>query len=273
MAKTTDISRVALAGICGRMGAETALAIVEDPGLELVVGLERPGHRSVGRTLDLVAKDGSGRSARVAVADASSADLSRARVLVDFSSAKAAGSYADLCAASGISYVGGVTGLSESEMQRLRSAAEKVAVVYSPNMSAGVNLLARLVEEAARTLREGYDIEIVESHHKGKADAPSGTAAMLARRAASARGDGDSVIQMSRPAGSRKREGGAITIHSVRGGDVAGEHHVYFLGMGETLVLSHRAHSRRAFARGVLAAVEFACRAAPGLYSMDDVLG
>jgi len=273
MSSASGVIPVALAGIGGRMGRETAVAILEDPALALVLGLEMPQHPAVGSTLEIAGGEGSGRTARVKVeAGPAGVDLSRAKVLVDFSCAEASPRYAELCADSGVSYVGGVTGLSQAQMEGLRRAAEKVAVVYSPNMSAGVNVLARLVGEAARLLREGYDVEIVESHHKGKADVPSGTAAMLAQRAASARGEDGSVVQVSRPGGTHKRGSREITIHSVRGGDVAGEHHVHFIGMGESVTLSHRAHSRRAFAKGVPAAVRFAAVAGPGFYGMDDVL-
>lgn len=272
MAENVERVSVAVAGICGRMGMETAGAILEDPAIELSLGLERPGHPLAGRTLNLETGDGSGRVVVVPVVEVSSADLAGVRVIVDFSAAAVAADYAELCASSGIAYVGGVTGLSESEMNKLRAAGERVPVVYSPNMSAGVSLLNWLVGETARRIPGGYDIEIVESHHKAKVDVPSGTAAMLARRAARARGDDEKVIEISRPPGGGKRDEGKITVHSLRGGDVAGEHQVSFIGVGETLTLSHRAHSRKAFARGVPPAIKFANRAGPGFYNMEDVL-
>jgi 4-hydroxy-tetrahydrodipicolinate reductase len=272
MSNRKDGIIVAVAGICGRMGREAAVAILDRPGMELRLGLERAGHPVCGRTIRIEPTVPDGSPAEVPVVDPSSGDLAGARVLVDFSSAEAAPGYAERCASMNVAYVGGVTGISEEGMETLRRAAERVAVVYSPNMSAGVNLLARLVEEAARSLPEGYDVEIVETHHRAKRDVPSGTAAMLARRAAEARGLDEGAIEISRPAGMGVRKPGAIAVHSLRGGDVVGDHTVSLFGLGETLTISHRAHSRRAFAGGVPPAVEFAFAAGPGFYSMDDVL-
>jgi 4-hydroxy-tetrahydrodipicolinate reductase len=258
---------VALAGICGRMGMQSAIAIVEDGRFDLAVGFERAGHAAVGGEIVIESMDGSNRSAKVQVREASKDELKGVRVLVDFSSAESAPEYAGLCASSGTAYVGGVTGLSDAQMETLKSAGEKVPVLYSPNMSAGINLLSRLVAEAAGRIPKGYDVEIVESHHKAKLDVPSGTAAMLAKRAAKGR-----EIEISRPSGMGRRKEGAVTVHSLRGGDVVGEHEVRFIGMGETLTLSHKAHSRMAFARGVPPAVAFVSGAAPGFYTMEDVL-
>jgi 4-hydroxy-tetrahydrodipicolinate reductase len=263
---------VAIAGICGRMGREAAVAVLDRPGMEVGFGIERAGHSRCGRALKIEPSDAAGAAAEVPVVASSSVDPAGVRVLVDFSCAEAVPGYAELCASAKVAYVGGVTGLSEAGMEALRRAAERVAVVYSPNMSAGVNLMARLVEEAARRLPEGYDLEIVETHHRAKRDVPSGTAAMLARRAAAARGVDEGAIEISRPAGFGVRSAGKITVHSLRGGDVVGDHAVAFIGLGETLTISHRAHSRRAFAGGVPPAVEFAAGAGPGFYSMEDVL-
>ncbi len=262
----------AVAGICGRMGMETAAALMESPWTRLVFGVERDDHPSVGKEVSPGSRSGEGAAAGVPVRGQSSANLGDAGVLVDFSSAASAPRYAELCASAGVAYVCGVTGISESGMDSIREAARRVAVLYSPNMSAGVNLLAALVEEAAKRLPGGYDVEIVEAHHKGKVDVPSGTAAMLARRIASARGSGGEAVEISRPAGSGKRVEGRVTVHSLRGGDVAGDHQVFFIGMGETLALSHRAHGRQAFAGGVPPAVRFVGGAAPGFYTMEDVL-
>jgi 4-hydroxy-tetrahydrodipicolinate reductase len=258
---------VAVAGICGRMGGQSAIAIIEDGRLDLVLGLEAPGHASIGGEIRVDSTDGSGRSASVPVVEASQEALEGISVLVDFSSAGAVAGHAQLCASAGAAYVGGVTGLDSTQMESLEAAGEEVPVVYSPNMSAGINLLSRLVRDAADMIPAGYDVEIVETHHKAKLDVPSGTAAMLAGRAAKG-----GAIEVSRPQGMGKRTTGAVAVHSLRGGDVVGEHEVRFIGMGETLTLSHKAHSRMAFARGVPPAVVFVSKAAPGFYSMEDVL-
>jgi 4-hydroxy-tetrahydrodipicolinate reductase len=272
MSDRKDRVIVAVAGICGRMGRAAAAAVLDNPGMGLGLGIERAGHPQCGLALRIEPSVAGRAAADVPVVDSSTAGLAGARVLVDFSCAEAAPGYAELCASMNVAYVGGVTGITDEGMETLRRAAEKVAVLYSPNMSAGVNLLARLVDEAARALPEGYDLEIVETHHRAKRDVPSGTAAMLARRAAAARGLDESAIEISRPAGFGTRAEGAITIHSLRGGDVVGDHAVSFIGLGETLTISHRAHSRMAFAGGVPPAVKFVSEAGPGLYSMEDVL-
>ena len=263
---------VAVAGICGRMGRETAAVILEDPAFELVLGLERPGHSMAGRMLEIESTEGQGLRGRIKVVASESPDLSEVRVFVDFSTAEGSAHHAEMCASAGTAAVIGVTALSEEQMQTLKKASEKVAILYSPNMSTGVNLVARLVAEAARRLPVAYDIEIVEAHHRGKLDVPSGTAAMLARRAAEGRESKEEDIVVSRPAGLGRRQGGEIAVHSIRGGDVPGDHEVRFIGSGETLAISHRAHSRKAFAQGVPRAVRFVDSAGPGYYTMDDVL-
>jgi 4-hydroxy-tetrahydrodipicolinate reductase len=263
---------VAIAGVCGRMGRETAVVVLEDPAFELVLGLERPGHPMAGKMLSLESPAGGGLSGSVKVVTEESPSLQGARVLVDFSTPEAAAHHCELCASAGIAAVIGVTALSEEQMEKLKKASEKVAVLYSPNMSAGVNLLARLVAEAARRLPAGYDIEIVEAHHRGKLDVPSGTAAMLAGRASEGRESPKSDVVISRPAGLGRRKEGEIAVHSIRGGDVPGEHEVKFIGVGESLTISHRAHSRRAFAQGVPRAIKFVFSAGPGFHTMDDVL-
>jgi 4-hydroxy-tetrahydrodipicolinate reductase len=263
---------VAVAGICGRMGRETAAVLLEDPAFELVLGLERLGHSMAGKMLDLETSGGGGLKGVVKVVAAESPNLQGVRVLVDFSTAEAAARHAKSCASGGTAAVIGVTALDDEQMETLRKASEKVAILYSPNMSTGVNLVARLVGEVARRLPGGYDIEIVEAHHRGKLDVPSGTAAMLARRAAEGRESSEEDIAVARPAGLGHRREGQIAVHSIRGGDVPGEHEVRFIGSGETLTVSHRAHSRKAFAQGVPRAVRFVDSAGPGYYTMDDVL-
>lgn len=199
--------------------------------------------------------------------------LAGADVVIDFSSPAMAPVSAGACAGAGKPLVVGTTGLNEDQEKALRTAAEKTAVVYASNMSVGVNLLFRLVREAARTLGEDYDIEIVEAHHRRKKDSPSGTARTLAETAAAARG-----VSLSEKAvyGRRglvgERPRGEIGIHAVRAGDIVGEHTVYFSNSGERLELIHRAHTRDTLARGALRAAAFAAAAAPGLYTMEDVL-
>lgn len=161
------------------------------------------------------------------------------------------------------------TGYSQAEAEKIRKLSESVPVLRSGNMSVGVNVMLELVERAVKALGEGYDVEIVEKHHNMKADAPSGTAVMLADAAAKARGGAKYVYGRE---GKHLREREEIGIHAVRGGTIVGEHDVIFAGKDETLTVSHTALSRKIFAEGAFRAAEFLMSAKPGLYSMRDAL-
>ena len=192
-------------------------------------------------------------------------------VLIDFSVPAALPQSLDRATAAGIPILVGTTGLDDVADQRIAAAAEQVAVLRAANTSLGVALLADLVERAARVLGEdAWDIEIVEAHHAGKVDAPSGTALMLGDVAARARGGAKREIDSR--GGCIPREGGAIGYASVRGGTIAGDHDVMFLGANERLILSHRAESRAIFAAGALAAARFLHGKPAGLYTMRDVI-
>jgi 4-hydroxy-tetrahydrodipicolinate reductase len=168
----------------------------------------------------------------------------------------------------------GTTGLAPGQQAELRTLAQRTAILYSPNMSVGVNLAFRVLALMARALGDDYDVEITEIHHRMKKDAPSGTAAKMAEVIAEALGrDLDSAGVYGRHGLVGERGPKEIGIHALRGGDVAGEHTVAFVGLGERLELTHRAHTRDTFARGALRAIRFAATARPGLYSMADVLG
>ena len=193
-------------------------------------------------------------------------------VLVDFSVPAALGQSLDRATAAGIPILIGTTGLDDLAERRIAAAAEQVAVLRAANTSLGVALLADLVERAARVLGpDAWDIEIVEAHHNRKADAPSGTALALGEAARRGRG-GSAPEERGRDGTGLKREPGAIGYAAVRGGTVAGDHDVMFLGNGERLILSHRAESRAIFAAGALAAARFLHGKPPGLYAMRDVI-
>ena len=218
-----------------------------------------------------------GRMGR-AIADAVAADPGFAidndhgDVLVDFSSPAGLGKSLDRTVAAGIPILIGTTGLDDLAEHRIAAAAEKVAVLHSANTSLGVALLADLVERAARVLGPNdWDIEIVEAHHNRKADAPSGTALYLGRAASNGRG-GEATEERGRDGTGLKRERGAVGYAAIRGGTVAGDHDVMFLGDGERLILSHRAESRAIFAKGALAAARFLKDKPAGHYSMRDVI-
>jgi 4-hydroxy-tetrahydrodipicolinate reductase len=199
-------------------------------------------------------------------------DQDHGDVLVDFSVPAALQASLDRAVSAGIPILIGTTGLDALADQRISAAAKNVAVLRSANTSLGVALLAELAERAARVLGPEWDIEIAETHHRNKTDAPSGTALMLGE--AAARGRGTALkTERGRDGTALKREEGAIGFASVRGGTAAGDHDVLFVGPNERLILSHRAENRMIFARGALAAAGFLAGKPAGLYSMRDVIG
>ncbi len=264
-------SLILVAGAGGRMGKAVVAEILRMPGASLAGGFERAGSPVIGKDIGVLAGlDVIG----LAVEDGAAAGLKRAGALIDFTSPAASVENAMAAADAGVAHVIGTTGFSDADEAAIVRAAEKTAIVKSGNMSLGVNLLAALVEDAARRLDDNFDIEIFEAHHRAKADAPSGTALMLGEAAARGRGVdlGEKATGM---AGSRvgERKTGDIGFSVFRGGGVVGEHTVSFAAMEEVISLSHKAIDRALFARGAVAAARWAAGRAPGLYSMRDVLG
>lgn len=224
--------------------------------------------------LSLIAPDGRmGRALAAAVAEdpAFAIDQDHGDVLVDFSAPSALQTSLDRAVSAAVPIVIGTTGLDDLADRRIAAAAKDVAVLRAANTSLGVALLAELVERAASVLGPGWDIEIAETHHRDKADAPSGTALALGDAAARGRG-AEAKAERGRDGTGLKRDTGAIGFASLRGGTVAGDHDVLFLGPDERLILSHRAESRMIFARGALAAARFIAGKPAGLYSMRDVI-
>ena len=200
-------------------------------------------------------------------------DQSQGDVLIDFSAPAALAASLDRAISAGIPILVGTTGLDDFAEQRIAKAAESIAVLRAANTSLGVALLSDLVERAAQVLGRDWDIEIVEMHHREKADAPSGTALALGEAAARGRGiDLDALSDRGRSGTALKRRDGAIGFASLRGGTVAGDHDVIFAGTEERLILSHRAESRAIFAKGALAAARFLHGQPAGLYTMRDVI-
>jgi len=256
------VTRVTIIGAAGRMGRELCRAAIETEGMELAGGTVEPDAPELGA--DLGELCGAGR-AGVSATEAPPAD---AGVLVEFTTPEATVEHLSY----GRPHVIGTTGLSGEQHARIEEAARSAPVVLAPNMSVGVNLLRGVVHELSAKLGEGYDLEVVESHHRNKKDAPSGTALFLARAAAEGRGrDLDEVAVYGRE-GVAPREEGEIGIHALRGGAVVGEHRLIFYSGGEEVEVVHRALSRRTFADGALRAARFVANAQPGLYSMADVL-
>lgn len=258
-------------GAAGRMGKRIVACAISEKDFRIAGALEKAGHPDLGR--DAMEAAGEKPGGVPITADPARA-LPAGDVVIDFSAGDAVAAHAALCAREKKPLVVGTTGLTPEETGALRRAAQAVPVVFSPNMSLGVNLLFDLAGRVAAALGEEYDVEIVEAHHRFKADAPSGTAKKLAETVAAARGVDlakAGVYGRSGREGARKR--GEIGVHAVRAGDIVGEHTVIFSTLGERVELSHRAHSRDTFARGALRAARFVLKARPGLYTMQDVLG
>jgi 4-hydroxy-tetrahydrodipicolinate reductase len=250
--------KLVISGATGRMGSALLGRLSREEGFELVGLVAKPA----GATL-------AGLPVREKLVDALA---SGADVVIDFSHASVAPVHAEVCAERRVALVLGSTGLSTQERERVDGAARKVPIVHAPNMSVAVNALFQVAGELARVLGSGYDIEVLEAHHRMKKDAPSGTALRLAEVLAQARG-AVSSFRMARTGQVGERTAGEIGIQALRGGDVVGDHTVYFYGDGERLEVTHRATSREGFAQGAFRAARFVHGRAPGLYDMRDVLG
>ncbi|MFL6031555.1 MAG: 4-hydroxy-tetrahydrodipicolinate reductase [Rubrobacteraceae bacterium] len=260
---TRTPTRIAVVGAAGRMGREVVRAALEDDSIELAGGVVETGAPEL--DADIGELSGWERSGVLATQD----PPDDVEVLIEFTVPDATVEH--LAYARPV--VIGTTGLSEEQLARVEEAAKSVPIVLAPNMSVGVSLLKEVVRELSGKLGTGYDVEIVEAHHRNKVDAPSGTALLLARAAAEGRGRNLDEVAVFGREGRAPREEGEIGIHALRGGAVVGEHRVVFYSDGEEIEIIHRALSRRTFAAGALRAARFAAGAEPGLYSMRDVLG
>ena len=267
---TSQIIRIGIPGAAGRMGRMLIREIAAAPGLELAAATDLAGSEAIGQDSGLLAGTGSNG---VTIAGEAAA-LAAADVIIDFTSPAASVAHAAIAARAGRALVVGTTGLAAADEAALAKAAETIPLVYCANTSVGVTLLARLVEQVAAQLVDGWDIEILEAHHHHKVDAPSGTA--LALGEAAARGRKVALVEVSdmvRKGQTGARRPGDIGFAVLRGGDVTGEHSVIFFGDSERVEISHKATDRAIFARGALRAARFAASASPGFFDMNDVLG
>jgi 4-hydroxy-tetrahydrodipicolinate reductase len=262
---------VVVAGAAGRMGNRLVALLQEDKELRLVAALEAPGHPALGRDAGEAA--GVGRLTVPITADAEAA-LGKDRILIEFSVPEASLAHARLVARQGGRAVIGTTGFTPAQREELAAIGRSIAILVAPNMSVGVNVAFRILADMARMLGDDYDVEIVETHHRFKKDAPSGTALRMAEVVAEALGrDLAKTAVYDRHDKLAERSRKEIGMAALRSGDVVGEHTVSFGALGERLELTHRAQSRDNFARGALRAARFIATATPGLYSMQDVLG
>lgn len=256
---------VAVLGAAGRMGQSIIRCADGLEGLRVLVALEHGGHHEIGKPVP-VGHD--------LVYSARTQDLERVQVAIDFSLHTAVPEHLECAAQHRCAFVLGTTGLSDEEEAAVRLAAQSIPVVWAPNMSLGVNLLFAMVEQASRVLGFDYDPEITEMHHRHKKDAPSGTALGFAERVAAGREQAlDKVAVHGRRGitGARTKE--EIGIHSLRGGDIVGDHTVIFSNDGERIEFTHRATNRDTFAMGALRATRWVAGREPGLYGMKEVLG
>jgi 4-hydroxy-tetrahydrodipicolinate reductase len=258
-------------GAAGRMGRMIINAIQDSEGITCTGAVEIAGHPAVGKDAGVVAGLG---ELKVRIGDDLKSVIQKGAVVIDFTTAEASLGHMEIAAQVHKPMVVGSTGLSSQQMEKIRQLTTEFPCVLAPNMSVGVNLMYKIVEEMARILGDDYDCEIIEAHHRMKKDAPSGTALRLGEVVARGLGrrlEEVGVYGRKGLIGERSRE--EIGIQVIRAGDIVGEHTVIFGGMGERIEVTHRAHTRDTLARGAVRAAQWVVNQKPGLYDMGDVLG
>ena len=262
--------RVAIAGASGRMGHMLIDAVLASPDLTLAAALDQPSSPALGTEAAAFL----GKTSGVLVESDVRSALSKADVLIDFTRPEGTLAHLAVAAELGVKMVIGTTGFSDEEKDQIAAFAQKTGVVFAPNMSVGVNVTLKLLEMAAKALQHGgYDIEIIEAHHKHKVDAPSGTALKMGEVIAQAQGTklADRAVY-ERYGHTGERHPDSIGFATVRGGDIVGDHTVLFAGTGERVEISHKSSSRAGYAQGSLRAVRFLATQQTGLFDMFDVL-
>ncbi|MDJ0640678.1 MAG: 4-hydroxy-tetrahydrodipicolinate reductase [Paracoccaceae bacterium] len=267
----SDLPGVVITGASGRMGQMLIAEVLASDRLSLVGAVERQGHAWVGQDLGQAM---GGKAMGVSVTDDALEAIAPAQIVIDFTTPEATVAHSELTAQARAIHVIGTTGMDKDHITRLEAAARHATMIRAGNMSLGVNLLVELTRQVARALDAEFDIEVVETHHRHKVDAPSGTALMLGEAAAEGRGVLLSeVADRGRDGITGARKTGDIGFSAIRGGDVVGEHDVIFAGGGERIILRHIATDRRLFARGAVKAALWGLGKGPGSFDMRDVLG
>jgi 4-hydroxy-tetrahydrodipicolinate reductase len=262
--------KVAVAGASGRMGRMLIEAILKDDGVTLAAVFDRPGSAVTGQTAGGLV----GQACEVVIGDDARAAIGAADCLIDFTRPEGTLQHLALCRELGVAMVIGTTGFDEAGRAAIKHAAETVPVVFAPNMSVGVNVVFKLLEMATKIMAEGYDIEIVEAHHRHKIDAPSGTALRMGEVIADALGrDLKDCAIYGREGVTGERDASTIGFATVRGGDIVGDHTAMYCGTGERVEISHKAGSRMPYALGSVRAARFLQDKPAALYDMQDVLG
>jgi 4-hydroxy-tetrahydrodipicolinate reductase len=262
--------KIAVAGASGRMGRMLIEAIAAADDTVLAGALDREGAESIGTD----AAAGVGKPSGVLIQSDFAKGLAGADYLIDFTRPEGTLKHLEYCAAHGIKMIIGTTGFDDAGKAAIAKAAEKTAIVFAPNMSVGVNVTLKLLEMAAKSFSHGYDIEIVEAHHRYKVDAPSGTALKMGEVIADTLGrDLKEVGVFAREGVTGERDPSSIGFATIRGGDIVGDHTVLFAGIGERVEISHKSSSRVTYAHGSLRAARFLADKSTGLFDMYDVLG
>ena len=263
--------KVGVIGAGGRMGRMLIEAVQDNSQTALNAAIERQGSSLVGADAGEVAAIG---RLEVQIVDDLKAVINDIDVLIDFSLPDATEQNMQICAENNVAMVIGTTGFNEQQEQVLAKASEKIAIVYAGNYSTGVNLSLKLLGMAAKAFGEDADVEVIETHHKHKIDAPSGTAYMMAEAVAEARGQNlKDVAVYGREGQTGERKAGTIGIHAIRGGEIIGDHTVMFIADGEVVEITHRARARMTFAAGAVRAATWVIKQEVGQYNMQDVLG
>ena len=261
---------IAIAGAGGRMGRMLIEAVVADLGCRLSGALDVVGAPGLGQDAGAFL----GRETGVKIVSDLAQGLSGARCLIDFTRPEGTLAHVRLCRAQGIAMVIGTTGFSDPQKEEIARAAQDIAIVMAPNMSVGVNVTLKLLEMAAKALATGYDIEVIEAHHRHKVDAPSGTALKMGEVIAQALGrDLKDCAVYERYGHTGERDPSTIGFSTIRGGDIVGDHTVLFAGTGERIEITHKSSSRATYAQGSLRAAHFLAGQRSGLFDMFDVLG
>ncbi len=269
-ANASPVHQIAIAGASGRMGRMLIEAVHNAADAQLAGALDIATSPALGADASAFLGVNSG----VSITSDLRAGLKNARYLIDFTRPEGTMEHLRVCRELGVKMIIGTTGFTEAQKAEIEDAARDIGIMMSPNMAVGVNVVFKLLEQAARALKEGYDIEIIEAHHRHKVDAPSGTALKMGEIVAE--GVGRNLQECAiygREGVTGERDPSTIGFATVRGGDIVGDHTVLFAGIGERIEITHKSSSRATYAQGSLRAVRFLSHQPHGLFGMDDVLG
>jgi 4-hydroxy-tetrahydrodipicolinate reductase len=262
--------KIAIAGASGRMGRMLIETVLDDPDAQLTGVLDRPGSPLLGQDAGAPL----GRQTGVLITDDTEQALVNSEFLIDFTRPEATLAYLKAARRHGVKLIVGTTGFNDAQKDELQQASQTVAMVVAPNMSVGVNVTFKLLDIAARYLATGYDIEVIEAHHRHKVDAPSGTALKMGEVLAQALGrDLAECAVYGREGVTGERDPSTIGFSTIRGGDIVGDHTVLFAGIGERIEITHKSASRLSYAQGALRAARFLATRTHGCFDMQDVLG